>query len=259
MACGQKSWGAFALAVREDLLPLVAIEQAALLAGYPIPKLPRRPKIHHWEMDRNDAICEAIEEYAPQFWATLHKDDPPDRLDYEDVRCGRCPRRIWCWGEEMSAGLMTEERRLPIRSDLEPLVEEYRKASADLKEREAYIEELERKFKEVLGPVTAVRVMVDGTAKNIIYRLRNGAERIDGRAMAVQYDNLRRRCIEANIAGADTVPPSSEYVRKSLPSRPLLLSGLLPKKPKKKGEVAEVDEAEDYLEERNVCVSLLVS
>lgn len=246
MANHDLQWGSFAVAVRDDILPLIAIEQAAILAGEPIPKLPRAPKVTHFEVERDENIITAIEEYAPKFWRTVGDESKaPPRLEPEDPRCGRCVRKIWCQGAALMAGIKPEND-IPRRHDLAPLVEEYRANVALLKQCEALIGETEGKFKAALGLVTAIQVSVDGKWKNIIYRIRAGGERVDGRMMSLQYDALRRAAIEAGVPGADAVPPSSEFSRKGMPSRPLLLKSLLPKEAKKKGEVNELDAPESF-------------
>jgi hypothetical protein len=234
-------WSSFAVGMREDLLPLIAIEQAAIIAGQPMPKLPRRPKILHFDLDANPDTRKAIEEYAPKFWATIGDESKsPPRLDPDDHRCQRCVRKNWCQGKALMESVQPENN-IPRRGDLAPLVEEYRTNIAILKEVEELVEATEKKWKEALGPVTAVKVQVEDDWKNVIWRIRKGAERVDGRAMAVVYDQIRRAAIAAGLAGADLTPPSSEFEKQGAPSRPLLLSSLLPKKPKKKGEVPEVD------------------
>lgn len=246
MLCHELNWGAFAIATREDLLPLVAIEQAALLTGDPMPKIARRAKILHFEMPRSADICQAIEEYGPKFWATVgDAAKAPPRLDPEDPRCGRCVRRNWCQGAAVMEGI-EPETHIPRRLDLSLLVDEYRNNMALLEQCLALVAETESKFKTALGKTTAVKVPVPTEKgiewKNVIYRPRRGAERVDGRQMAVQYDWLRRSAIEAKLPGAGLVAPSAEYIKTGIQSRPLLLSALLPKKPKAPGEVPETDE-----------------
>lgn len=239
------TWASFAVGTRDDLLPLVAIEQAATLAGDSMPKLPRRPKIAHFDVERNDDIITTIEEYAPVFLATVGVEaKAPRRLDPEDPRCGRCSRAIWCQGRAIMESVLPENH-IPQRRDLAPLIDEYRVNSALLEQCEALVGETEDKFRAALGGTTAVKVPIDGGWKNIIYRLRKGAMRVDGKAMAAQYDQLRRAAISAGVVGAELVPVSSEFDRVGGPSRPLLLKSLLPKKEKKKGEVPEVDSESD--------------
>ncbi len=241
-ACYDLNWGAFAIGTREDLLPLVAIEFAALMAGDPMPKLPRSPKIVHFEMEANLEIRQKIEEHGPKFWATLGDENRmPPRMDPEDPRCGRCVRKARCQGSALMEGI-EPERHIPKRKDLAGLVEEYRMNVALLAESQELVDQTEDKFRAALDKTTAVRVPVGGEWKNVIYRIRNGANRVDGRAMAVQYDTLRRAAIAAGLPGADITPPSSQYARIGGPSRPLLLAQLLPRKPKEKGEVPEQDE-----------------
>lgn len=243
MLCHGVTWGEFAIGTREDLLPLVAIELTARMAGNPMPKLPRQPKIVHFEMRRDPDICAAIEEYGPMFWETVGAGEEmaPPRLEPEDPRCGRCPRKIWCQGAALMEGIEPESY-IPQRPELLPLVEQYRVSMALLEQCQAVVKETEDGFRAALDKTTAVRVPVGDTWKNIIYRIRKGGQRVDGRAMAVQYDTLRRGAIAAGLPGAELTPPSSEYARTGGPSRPLLLSALLPKKAKGKGEVHEYDE-----------------
>lgn len=238
-------WGAFAVAVREDILPLIAIEQAAQIAGVPMPKLPRKFKITQFEVERDEEIIGAIETEAPRFWATIGDESKmPPRLEPEDPRCGRCVRKIHCQGKALMDSV-EPEHGIPRRPDLINLVDEYRTNKALLKDIEELVAATEAKFKEALGSTPAVKVPVAGDWKNVIYRIRKGAERVDGRAMAITYDQIRRAAIEAGVAGAELTPPSSEYEKKGAPSRPLLLASLLPKEKKKKGEVPEVDSADD--------------
>lgn len=238
-------WGAFAVGMRDDLLPLVAIELSAIVAGESIPTLPRQPKILTFEVERDDAICNAIESYAPKFWSTLKNESKiPPRLEPEDPRCGRCNFKNRCQGAAVMEGIQPEIR-VPQRRDLDALVQEYRDRSALLEEAEGLVKETQQKFKAALDKTTAVKVDIEGKWKNIIYRVRKGAERVDGKRMAAQYDSLRRAAIEAAVPGAELVPPSGQFANTGLPSRPLLLSGLLPKKEKKPGEVPETDDLND--------------
>ena len=250
LAGGQAShrleYGAFAVGMREDLLPLVAIELASRLAGHPIPELPRQPKIVHFEMPRLDDIINLIESYAPKFWSTLKDESKiPPRLEPESARCQRCSYRVRCHGEAIMASVQPEVH-IPRRRDLDPLIEEYRDRRNLLEESEALVTETEEKFKALLGKQTAIQVpiLIDGKEKwkNILWRLSKGRETVDGRRMAAQYDMLRRSAIESGVPGAELVPPSSRFINVGMPSRPLRLSGILPPKPKKKGEVPEMDE-----------------
>jgi hypothetical protein len=245
-------WGAFAVSVREDILPVIALELAAQVASDPMPKLPRRIKIIQFEVERDEEIIGAIETEAPRFWATIgNESKSPPRLEPDDPRCGRCPRKVWCQGKALMDSV-EPEHGIVRRPDLAALVEEYRTNIAILNECKELVGETEKKFKEALGSVPAVKVPVPSESgiewKNVIYRLRGGANRVDGRAMAITYDQIRRAAIEAKLPGADLTPPSSEFEKVGAPSRPLLLSSLLPKKPKKKGEVPEVDSPEESTE-----------
>ena len=242
MAAFKLDWAAFAVGMREDLMPLVVIEMAAIIAGEPIPTLPRQPKIVTFEVERDDAICNAIESYAPKFWGTLKDESKiPPREEPESPKCQRCPYAKQCQGAAVMEGIQTEHG-VPERRDLDLLIQEYRDRSALLEEATDLVNETQRKFKNALDKTTAVKVNIEGKWKNIIYRIRKGAERVDGKRMAAQYDALRRAAIEAGVAGAELVPPSGQFINVGMPSRPLLLSSVLPKKEKKPGEVPETDE-----------------
>lgn len=243
LAVHATDWGAFALGVREDILPLIAIEQAAILSGNPMPVLPRKLKITHFEVERDQDIIDAIEEKAPAFWATIgDMSQAPPRMDTDDHRCMGCVRRNWCQGAAAMAEVLPEND-IPERPDLAPLVEEYQANAALLESCEALVSATEKKFKEVLGGTTAVKFKVDGKLKNIIYRLRKGAERVDGRAMANHYDAMRRVLIAAGLPGIEDFPVSSHFETTGSQSRPLLLKGLLPKK--EKAVVSETAGEED--------------
>ncbi len=242
MLCHGLDWGAFAVGTREDLLPLAAIEMSAKLAGEAIPALPRQPKIVDFDVPRDQEICDAIEREGPRFWETLKNESKiPPRLEPEDPRCGRCNFKIRCQGAAVMEGIQTEHG-VPERRDLDLLIQEYRDRSALLEEATDLVNETQRKFKTALDKTTAVKVNIEGKWKNIIYRIRKGAERVDGKRMAAQYDALRRAAIEAKVPGAELVPPSGQFINVGMPSRPLLLSSVLPKKEKKPGEVPETDE-----------------
>lgn len=235
-------WGAFAVAVREDIMPLVVIEQAAILAGESSPVLPRQLRIEHFEVERNPDITGLIEDYAPKFWATVgNHAQAPKRMEPEDPRCSRCVRKNWCQGAAIMESV-EPEAEIPKRTDLDPLIEEYKINVGLLEQCEELVTATERKIKDALGGTQAVKVQVGEDWKNIIYRLRNGARRVDGRSMAVAYDSLRRLVIQAGLPGSELVPGSGHFFRQGGPSRPLLLAGVLPKKDKGVGELDEEEE-----------------
>ena len=251
--CHGTEWGAIAVGRRNDLLPLVAIELTARLAGEPIPVLPRQPKIVEFDIPRNEDICRLIEKEGPIFWETLKNESQiPARLEPEDPRCKRCNFRVRCQGQAVIDSVQPEHG-IPKRTDIEPLIQEYRARVALFEEAEALVTETENKFKALLGKQTAIQVpvVIDGKQKwkNVLWRLSKARETVDGRRMAAAYDALRRAAIEAGIPGADLVPPSGDFINVGLPSRPLRLSGILPPKPKKKGEVPETDEAPEAYED----------
>jgi hypothetical protein len=240
----------FAVGIREELLPYALIKQSYDHAGEEMPVLPR-PRIEHWEMARDKDVCDLIEREAPPFWASLGNPDLiPDRLeDPGDPRCGRCPYQIQCRGAELIDSAGTDDGDAPPRRDLVPLRDEYIQRAALLKQAGALVEETRDRWRAALGSANAVSVpvVIDGREKwkNVIYRLRRGSERLDARAMESQYAALRDKAIEAGLPGAELAPPPCDFVRKGMPSRPLLLKSLLPGEPKKKGEVPENDSEGD--------------
>jgi hypothetical protein len=239
----------YAVGQREDLLPLVAIELTARIEGDPIPTLPRRPKLVTFPVERSPEIIGLIEDYAPKFWDTLRNEQKmPPRLDYQDTRCSRCRYRVTCQGQAIMEGVQPETS-IPTRTDLSPLIQRYRNAVAIQSEAEELVTGIEDEFRQIFGGHTAFQVLVtiekDGRFeqkwKNILYRLQKGRETVDGKRLVPQYDALRRAAIEAGVPGAELTPPSGKFIRTGLPVRPLRLSGLLPPKPKKAGDVPEVD------------------
>lgn len=238
-------WSDYAVGTRDDLLPLVAIELTAKLAGEPIPTLPRQPKIVNFQVRRDDNIVALIEDYAPRFWATLKDESKlPPRMEPEDPRCARCQYQNLCQGAAVMAGI-EPELSIPRRNDLNPLINEYQTRSALLEEATALVKETQDKFRNELGATTAVKVQIDGKWKNILYRLTKGRQSIDGPRLAAQYDALRRAAIDAGLIGADLTPPSGTFMSSGMPYRTLRLSSVLPKKEKKKGEVSETEDSDD--------------
>lgn len=253
MSCNGHTYGAFSVGVREDIIPLVAIQQAAQLTGEPPPYIPRRAKIEYFEMERSPEICEMIEREAPLFWETLSDESRiPSRLDPEDPRCGRCAYQVRCQGAAVYEGA-GNEIDIPRRPDLLPLAAEYRERAEMLEAAESLVKETQNKFRAALDTVTAVKlpVLIDGVEKwkNVLYRVRKGGEYVDGKALSHQYEALREAAIKAGLPGVELTAPTKAFSRKGMPSRPLLLKGLLPPKPKKRGETPEVDGAEDEDEE----------
>lgn len=239
------SWGSFAIGVREDLLGYALIEQASIMSGEPMPVVPR-PKISTFDIERSDSIIELIEREAEGFWLTLGDESrmPPSLEDEEDPRCGRCDYQIRCRGREILESAGPEESRPPRRNDLVQLQAEYVERAVALKKAEDAVEETKDKWKEALGPIPAVSVPVDGGWKNVIYRARQGRTTVDANALAAQYESVRLAAIKEAMPGADLIPAAGVFNRKGMPSRPLLLSSLLPKEPRKKGSVSEVDDVE---------------
>ena len=115
-----------------------------------------------------------------------------------------------------------------------------------LKETEKLVAETKERWKAALDstPAVSVPVVIDGkeTWKNVIYRMRPGPQTIDGHAMSAHYEALRKKAVAAGLDGAGLVPAAAAFVRKGMPSRPILLKGLMPKEAPKKGTVAEGDE-----------------
>lgn len=241
MACHDLTWGEFALGMRDDILPIVAIDQAAQLAGVPM-RAPRRPRIVHFEMERDEDIVRAIEEKAPAFWKTVG--DPakaPPRLSPDDPRCGRCMRKIWCQGAAVMENVRPDFGA-PKRADLVPLAVEYQERAALLEQAQQLVTETQNKFKAALGPLTAASVPVGDRWVTIRYGTRQGSVRYNTRDMVPSFDAMRRAMGELNYTGIELIPFSAHYESRGMPSRPLNLSGLLPKKEKTKGETPEMDE-----------------
>lgn len=245
MLCHGLTWGGFAIGTREDLLPIVALSLNALLKGEP-PPVTRRPRLEHFELERNDEFCRAIEEHGPVFWKTLNDEaQAPKRLEPEDPRCGRCPRRIWCQGAAIMEGIEPESH-ITQRPDLAPLADEHYANVALLDQCEVLVAGTKAKIQEAMGPLQSCQIPItrQGTTewKTISNRVRRGAERVDGRAMVIPYNLLRTEAIKLGIPGAALTPTAAEFNRVSMPSRPLMMPSLKAKKARSKGEVPETDE-----------------
>lgn len=248
--CWNTSWGAFAVAVREDILPLIAIELAALLAGEPVPYL-REPKIVHFDLPRHEYICEALRREIPRFWSTLGiPEQAPERLLLDDPKCQGCRWELSCQGRALTESVDPEEdpKKPPLMPEMLPFIEELRvRDEAVLKAEEQKAEQIEV-MKTILGSRQAVSVMMpddDGKMKrkNLTYRVQAGARRLKADRIVPQYNALRAAAIEAGLPGAELAPVVADFYETGMPSRPFRTASVL--KAAKKAFVPEQDGLEE--------------
>jgi CRISPR/Cas system-associated exonuclease Cas4 (RecB family) len=243
-------WGVFILACREDIVPLIAIEQEARLNGEEPPAM-REPKLHWFEVERKDGqtIIEALEKEAPRFWASLKDPEQiPARLASESSQCQRCAFRVSCQGSALRQSVDEEDdpKHPPLREEFSPLVDELRARHAATVAAEELEQETLEVIKIMMARESAISVMVpdeNGEMKrrNIIYRIRDGARRLKADRIVPQYVQLRKAAIEAGVPGAELAPPIGEMYDIGALSRPLLTAAVLPKK--KKAEVVPEQDA----------------
>jgi hypothetical protein len=117
--------------------------------------------------------------------------------------------------------------------ELLPLVSELRQRHSLVEEASELEEETKNKIRLALDRTPSASVMLDGKRKNIVYRIRQGARLLKPERIAPQYSELREKAIAAGLPGAELTLPLEACYEQGSPSRPLLTSGVLPKKPKK--------------------------
>lgn len=125
MLVHDKSWGAFLVGNRDN------------------------GAIMHWDVERDNAICDAIYEEVPKFWATVENGPMPDALEPDDKRCQDCSWRTTCHGNSLSAPEAGSE--YVQDESLAPLVLEFVERRALVKEADALLEETKAELQFRLG------------------------------------------------------------------------------------------------------------
>lgn len=204
----------------------------------------------YWDVDRNEALCEAIVRKGVEFWANRGDlDKLAPKLEPDDRRCASCEYSIQCHGSVLLPS--SDKDDIPVAPELEPLAKEYieRKQMAD--EAEELVAETKEIVMTILGDRQAVQVSVDGKLRPLYWRPQEGkplyAQAV--KDMGAQYAQMRDALVQIQrvvtnpslrdladgtlqrlVAGAELIPPPSSYIRKGKPSRPLLMQFLSPAK-----------------------------
>jgi len=244
MLCHDLYWGSFVVGRRSQFAPWYLVQVMAKMEGRTPPPL-REPRPIFWEHERDQDICDAILRVGPEFWSTLRQEDNiPARLEPDDERCGHCAWRKKCQGAALLESVDPDDnpKKPPLMPEILPLVAELRERHAVALEAEEKEEETKAVIKAVLDRHPAVSVMIDGKRKNITYRLRSGPRRLKADRIVERYKLSREKAIAAGLLGAELTPALAACYEQGMPTRPLLIAAVLPKKDKK---VQEQDEIED--------------
>ena len=158
-------WGAFCVGSRND-------------------GVSRDEDLLHWDIPRDEAVCQLILEEGPIFWAQVENGPAPEMLPPDDPRCGRCDWRVSCQGSALIQIAAARGEEIPQAEELRPLLAEYdeRKSMAD--EAGDLLEESKEMIRVALVSRTAVRV-----GKRPIYHRPQTSMRWDADTMA---DSLAR-------------------------------------------------------------------
>lgn len=113
----------------------------------------------HWEVQRDEMICESILEEGPKFWATVENGPIPEPLPEIDARCGRCEWRTTCRGAAMLEACSKEPADALVQlPELAPLVAAYDEARAIVSEAEEHKDSCGDALRAALGDTTAFEV-----------------------------------------------------------------------------------------------------
>lgn len=138
----------------------------------------------HWDVERDEAICQAILREAPAFWKRVQSGDIPDRLEPDDKRCQRCEYRRRCQGNALVE--ITKGDMQPAE-DLRDILTEYLERKELLDQAEALYAETQEELKTRLGSRDAVTV----GKRKVYYRQSEGRLRWLSKELGEAYRNMR--------------------------------------------------------------------
>jgi putative phage-type endonuclease len=122
-------------------------------------------KLHPWEVERDEDLCEDIRDEADIFWAEVQNGPMPPRLDVTDDRCHSCPFQIKCQGEVIER-LMTEGKGAVKDPSLAGLVREWARTKEAVDAADAEHEGVKAELRLKVGDS---RTIVDTPAGKIHY------------------------------------------------------------------------------------------
>ena len=191
--------------------------------------------IIHWDVPRNEQICEAIVRKGVEFWANVgNLDKLAAKLEPDDPRCRRCEYRIRCHASALLPS--SEDNNIPVADELMPLVQEFIERDAELDRAQEAVAETEEIVMAMLGDRQAVTVHVNGKLRPLYWRPEPGSvlykDAVNG--MSVQYNVMKQRLIDLKAEGAELIPPPSSYLKRGSAKRPLRMQYLNPA-PRKEG------------------------
>jgi hypothetical protein len=190
----------------------------------------------HFDVPRNQEICDAILRKGNPFWKTLGQQNlAPDRLEIDSPKCQRCRWAIGCQGAALAPADTSDP--IPVVDDLMPLAAEYLDRRVEFDRAEELLAETKEIISLMLGERQAAYVHIGEKLRPIYFRQQEGkplyADAVKN--MGAQYTALRDKLIKMEEAGnpaatgASLIPPASSFIRKGKPSRPLMLQYLSPK------------------------------
>lgn len=147
----------FAKVKREGILEdyVLQVQQGMLVAGMPwggFAVMNRDDgELLHWDVERDEDICQSIREQAPLFWAKVENGPAPDMLDPEDRRCQKCQYRRQCQGAALMELAEKQTTDGEYDESLRPLLAEFDERKALAEEAADLLEETREVIRTAMG------------------------------------------------------------------------------------------------------------
>lgn len=184
-------------------------------------------ELMHWDVERDEAVCNLILEEGPIFWATVENGPAPEMLDPDDKRCHGCEYSLSCQGAALLP--LDTSGEMPQAGDLYELIEEYRRLDAMYchkladnsrgTETDLWMEAVKSEIKSRLGERQAVLVGGD----KVYFRPQDGRETLDTGIVGTYTkvrDALRARAEDLE-AFDRAFPPASVFQKRGNPFKVL--------------------------------------
>jgi predicted phage-related endonuclease len=167
----------------------------------------------HWDVEKDDTICELIIAEGKAFWREVVEGIMPDRLEPDDPRCQKCEYRRSCQGNALIHIDVAPGNKLVQDETLRPILTEYLERKALCDQAEELVEESKEQLKTQLG--TRTEVMVAG--KKVYFRPQTSM-RGDFKALAEFYEKLRRWAFSIVKDLPELVPEGQKLEDEYLPA-----------------------------------------
>lgn len=155
----------------------------------------------HWDVARDEAVCNSILIDGPIFWSQVENGPAPEMLDPDDPRCQTCCYRRSCQGAALAL-VQRDDGEIPRDDSLLPILREFDERRAMFQEAEALLEESKEVFRTALGDRQAVEI-----AGRKVYHRPQTSMRVDAKLFNTAYPDLVRRVKalmeRAQAAGVD--------------------------------------------------------